>query len=582
MTPTSEASGDATGVGGVAFHVGMLYTEHIKRPLAKRKGVSYMSKKSLTFYRIFFVLCALLAISLFLPWATYTGRAGSYSTSATGLIGFVVTGSTITGYGVYIALSAVFSAGITPQLFPHRRTIWLLAPILGILSWTLAIANVNNIAMSTHISVGGYSAGTDCDVTVWAFIALGILIAMAIVGTVSYFALKGDDDTLGKPGEKPAPADPKEAERQAKEEAERQAKKEAERKRREELAPQRRKALIKWLIIGGSVLVVVAVVVLVVAVLIPSGNYNKGDSLEAKGDYLAAAEAFEAAGNYKDAPTRYRIARAKASYKTIIGVGMYHSVGLKEDGTVAVAGSNLSGKHEVLEWTDLISVGAGYDFTVGLKADGTVVAAGDNGDDIFDARKWTNIVSLSASKYSHVVGLKKDGTVVAVGDNKFGQCKVSGWTDIIAVAAGGFHTVGLKVDGTVESAGNNECEQCNLAGWTDIVAVSAGTAHTVGLKADGTVVAAGDNEDGQCDVEDWTDIIAVAAGEFHTVGLKADGTVVATGYNEYDVSDWTDIVAIFAGERSTLGLKKDGTVVVVGSDYATEYITDVFANIQLP
>ena len=67
--------------------------------------------------------------------------------------------------------------------------------------------------------------------------------------------------------------------------------------------------------------------------------------------------------------------------------------------------------------------------TVGLKADGTVVAVGNNDYGQCDVSDWTNIVAVSAGVY-HTVGLKADGTVVAVGYNKYGQCDVSYWTDI--------------------------------------------------------------------------------------------------------------------------------------------------------
>jgi hypothetical protein len=75
-------------------------------------------------------------------------------------------------------------------------------------------------------------------------------------------------------------------------------------------------------------------------------------------------------------------------------------------------------------------VAAGLYHTVGLKSDGTVVAVGDNLFGQCDVGCWTDIIQLAAG-YGHTVGVKDDGTVVAVGDNDFGQCNVSSWTDII-------------------------------------------------------------------------------------------------------------------------------------------------------
>ena len=69
---------------------------------------------------------------------------------------------------------------------------------------------------------------------------------------------------------------------------------------------------------------------------------------------------------------------------------------------------------------------AGVYHTVGLKADGTVVAVGRKDDGRCEVGGWTDIVAVSADWY-HTVGLKADGTVVAVGNNDHGQCNVEDW-----------------------------------------------------------------------------------------------------------------------------------------------------------
>ena len=114
-------------------------------------------------------------------------------------------------------------------------------------------------------------------------------------------------------------------------------------------------------------------------------------------------------------------------------------------------------------WTDIVAV-AGVYHTVGLKADGTVVAAGDNDAGQCDVSGWRDVVAVAAGGI-HTVGLKADGTVVAAGNNYSGQCDVSGWRDVVAVVASRFHTVGLKADGTVVAAGDNDKGQCDVSGW---------------------------------------------------------------------------------------------------------------------
>jgi len=71
-------------------------------------------------------------------------------------------------------------------------------------------------------------------------------------------------------------------------------------------------------------------------------------------------------------------------------------------------------------------VAAGWYHTVGLKDDGTVVAVGDNSGGQCDVGNWTGITQVAAGG-SDTVGLKSDGTVVAVGENYYGQCDVGGW-----------------------------------------------------------------------------------------------------------------------------------------------------------
>jgi hypothetical protein len=321
----------------------------------------------------------------------------------------------------------------------------------------------------------------------------------------------------------------------------------------------------KFSLIGGAAAIIIAFVIVLTQVIIPSGKYSEAEKLLANGDYFGAVAAFEALGNYKDAPVLAQDALNAIS--RLIAAGGEHTVGLKRTGVVAV-GNHEYEQLDVSDWRDVIAVYAGYIHTVGLKSDGTVVAVGNNEYEQLNVSDWRDIVAVSAGAM-HTVGLKSNGRVIAVGDYEYEQLDMSDWRDIIAISAGYIHTVGLKADGRVVAVGNNEFGQLDVYDWRDIIAVSAGGIHTVGLKSDGTVVAVGNNEYEQLDVSDWRDIIAVSAGAMHTVGLKADGTVVAVGNNEFgqlDVSDWRDIIAVSAGGMHTVGLKADGTVVAVGNN----------------
>ena len=359
------------------------------------------------------------------------------------------------------------------------------------------------------------------------------------------------------------------AEKRAEEErlaAEKRAEEErlaAEQKAKEDAAEKERKkkAAVKRAVITLLVVILAVAAILVVRHIKASAAYNEAEAYLADGDVAHAIGCFRKAGNYKDAKTQ-----SVTLIKTLSGsiAASWECVmGVERDGTVVVAESK-GEKGNVSGWKDIVAVATGYYHSIGLKEDGTVVATGGNEYGACNVSRWTDIVAISAGG-TYSVGLKADGTVVTAGWN-YGN--VSQWADIIAVAAGSEHMLGLKADGTVLASGNNEYGQCDVSDWTDIVAVAAGYYYSIGLKSDGTVVTTGDNGHGQRDVSGWTDIVAVAAGGWHSLGLKADGSAVVAGLyadEQCGVSEWSDVVAVAAGWLYTLGLKADGTVVATGN-----------------
>lgn len=259
-----------------------------------------------------------------------------------------------------------------------------------------------------------------------------------------------------------------------------------------------------------------------------------------------------------------------------IAAGVFHIVGLQNDGTVVAVGTNWYGQCGVESWTDIVAVAASERHTVGLRSAGTVVAVGNDGNGECDVSSWTDIIAVSAGD-SHTVGVRSDGTVVAAGWNGYGQCNVGDWTDIVAVAAGTFHTVGLRSNGTVVAVGDNKNGMCDVSGWTDIIAVAAGAGHTVGLRSDGTVVAVGENKYQRCNVSGWTDIVAVAATDDMTIGLRSDGTLITSLVT--NLYDWTDIVSMTTNSNTAVGLQSDGTVL---TGPGCSYDVSSWKNIRVP
>ena len=354
----------------------------------------------------------------------------------------------------------------------------------------------------------------------------------------------------------------------------------AEQKAKEDAAEKERKkkAAVKRAVIALLAVILAVAAILVVRHIKASAAYNKAEAYLADGDVAHAIGCFRKAGNYKDAKTQ-----SVTLIKTLSGsiAASWECVmGVERDGTVVVAESK-GEKGNVSGWRDIVAVATGYYHSIGLKEDGTVVATGGNECGACNVSRWTDIVAISAGG-TYSVGLKADGTVVTAGWN-YGN--VSQWADIIAVAAGSEHMLGLKADGTVLASDNNEYGQCDVSGWTDIVAVAAGYYYSIGLKSDGTVVTTGDNKHGQRDVSGWTDIVAVAAGGWHSLGLKADGSAVIAGLyadEQCGVSEWTDVVAVAAGWLYTLGLKADGTVVATGNDGYWQCTVSGWTDIGIP
>ncbi len=291
-----------------------------------------------------------------------------------------------------------------------------------------------------------------------------------------------------------------------------------------------------------------------------------------------------------------------------VSAGYFHTMILKDDGTLWATGRGTLGmlgtgdsEHVSTPVEILVggtsggvaAVSSGVYHTMILKDDGTLWATGRNDAGQLGTGDTTDV--------STPVEILVDG--------------VSG--SVAAVAAGGSHTIILKTDGTLWVTGNNNYGELgtgdttgvntpveiSVGDSTSVEAIAAGVEHTFILKTDGSLWVTGRNNYGQLGTGDTVDITtpveiivggpsvgvaAVSAGLNHTMILKTDGTLWATGRNtngQLGTGDTIDVdtpvevltggisgsvASVAAGGSLTAILKTDGTLWMAGA-YAGTY-----------
>jgi len=250
---------------------------------------------------------------------------------------------------------------------------------------------------------------------------------------------------------------------------------------------------------------------------------------------------------------------------TAVAGGLQHSLGLRDDGSIAAWGWNEHGQCNVpYPNSGFVAVAGGFGHSLGLRNDGSIVAWGGNDKGQCNVPSPNSGFTAIAAGYGHSLGLRDDGSIAAWGWNEHGQCNVPYPNSGFVAVAGGFgHSLGLRDDGSIAAWGSNDDGQCNVPSPNSgFIAVAAGVDHSLGLRDDGSIVAWGWNEYGQCDVPSPnTGFIAIAAGGFHSLGLRDDDSIVAWGNNTYGQcmvpSPNSSFTAVAAGGYHSFGLKEE-------------------------
>ena len=321
-----------------------------------------------------------------------------------------------------------------------------------------------------------------------------------------------------------------------------------------------------------------------------------------------------------------------------IACGNYHTVILKNDGTVWSAGQNdygqlgLGDSNYRNKFTQMIyninndakQIACGALHTVILKNDGTVWSCGRNDygqlglgssvDGIILSQvDQTGVTKISCGA-NHTTILRNNELWVA-GDNTYGQIslgitasvksfnKIS--DDVLNMSCGGYHTFIIKNDNTIWSCGRNDYGQLGLGtggsgtnakefklvpNCTDVKCISCGSVHTALVKNDGSVWSCGFNMYGALGWGDFdtvnhptftqittninNDVKQVACGGMSTFILKNDGSVWSCGTNNYGQLGLGDTTNRLTFTQVTTNINNDVKEITCGEGHAFITKTD--------
>jgi alpha-tubulin suppressor-like RCC1 family protein len=283
-----------------------------------------------------------------------------------------------------------------------------------------------------------------------------------------------------------------------------------------------------------------------------------------------------------------------AGVSSTIAAGLYHSLALKDDGSLWTFGSNVYG--QLGRTTDLgaqeanptptqvmtgaRSVAAGNGHSLVLKANGSLWTFGSNyfgelgrtidgGSSVTDptpTQVMTGVSAIAAGAL-HSLVLRSDGSLWTFGSNFFGQLgRTTGdpfgasdptptqvMTGVSAIAAGGTHSLALKTDGSLWSFGDDSYGQLGRTSnaltyipnatptqvMTGVSAMAAGATHSLALRTDGSLWTFGSNY----------------FGELGTTTNAGTAISIAT-----PTQVMTGVSAIAAGYGRSLALKGDGSL----------------------
>lgn len=268
----------------------------------------------------------------------------------------------------------------------------------------------------------------------------------------------------------------------------------------------------------------------------------------------------------------------------------FHSVGLRSDGSIWAWGSNGNAQlgngtqdgsigalapaqvEDDFDWT---AISAGDNHSIGIRQDGTMWVWGSNvfdalGDPTFAVLTLPTQIgsdddwdSVNAGE-NHNLAIRTDGTLWGWGRNFFGALGTGGTadetspilisdaTDWISISANTYHSAALNASGELFTFGANQFGQLgdgttiadpsveHQMGTANWLSVSIGFSHSTAIQEDGTLWAWGGNGNGQVGDGSFIDRnlpVEIACPTYLTTGVAAVDPTMALNIYPNPASD---------------------------------------------
>lgn len=185
-------------------------------------------------------------------------------------------------------------------------------------------------------------------------------------------------------------------------------------------------------------------------------------------------------------------------WRNIIAIsgGSQYLMGLCADGTVVSTDDD----PDISEWKNIVAIETGH-HKLGLRADGTVAIAGHIMHGNESVENWKNIVAISVcGQYS--LGLTASGKVFAAGDGSYGRCNTEFMSDIVDISATEKVAMGLKLDGTIvttpytgDKSYLSEGRIDKASKWTDVACLFRGAEAGLAVNMNGKLLCTANHGD---------------------------------------------------------------------------------------